>query len=135
MALYQPSLGGVNGLQTILYHQKMSPDLLICSDGPLDFMLEQRHLLEHLGVTLIDSTLARVEGTDTGVRLHFADGTSAERGVLYTHGERRPRAGLAEALGCEMTPAGIKVDPLTHRTTVAGVLGLPRYCVAEVKRP
>ena len=55
------------------------------------------------------------------MRLHFADGTSAERAVLYTHGERRLRAGLAEALGCEITAAGIKVDPLNQRTTVPGV--------------
>ncbi|KQR18732.1 hypothetical protein ASF71_20155 [Deinococcus sp. Leaf326] len=55
------------------------------------------------------------------MQLHFADGTSAERAVLYTHGERRLRANLAEALGCEMTAAGIKVDPLIHRTTVPGV--------------
>ncbi|WP_162243076.1 FAD-dependent oxidoreductase [Deinococcus sp. Leaf326] len=41
--------------------------------------------------------------------------------MLYTYSERRLRAGLAEALGCEMTTAGIKVDPANQRTTVAGV--------------
>ena len=61
------------------------------------------------------------------MRLHFADGTSAERAVLYTHGERRLRAGLAEALSCEITAAGIKVDPLNQRTTVPGM-----YAVGDV---
>lgn len=105
----------MDGIQTILYHQKLSDDFLMCSDGPLDFTPQQRHLLEDRGTTLIDSALARVEGIPEGVRLHFADGTSAEQAVLYTHGERRLRPGLAEALGCEMTAAGIKVDPLNHR--------------------
>lgn len=108
-------------MQTVLYHQKLSPDFLVCSDGALDFTPEQRHLLEELAATLSDSALARVEGTPEGVRLYFADGTSAERMVLYTHEERRLRANLAEALGCEMTAAGIKVDPVTHRTSVPGV--------------
>lgn len=121
LALYQPGLSGTDGIQTILYHQKLSDDFLVCSDGPLDFTPEQRHLLEDRGATLIDSALVRVEGIPEGVRLHFADGTSAERVVLYTHGERRLRAELAEALGCEMTAAGIKIDPQNHRTTVPGV--------------
>lgn len=121
LALYQPDLAGAGGVQTVLYHQKLSPDFLVCSNGPLDFTPEQRHLLQDRGATLIDSALERVEGTPDGVRLHFADGTSAERAVLYTHGERRLRAELAEALGCEMTSVGIKIDPLNHRTTVPGV--------------
>lgn len=121
LALYQPGLTGSDGIWTILYHQKLSRDLLVCGNGPHDFTGEQRDRLQGVGVTLVDSALERVEGTPKGVRLHFADGTSVERTVLYTHGERKLNAGLAEALGCKVEQGGIVVTPNNQKTSVDGV--------------
>lgn len=109
LALYQPGLTGPDGIWNILYHQKLSRDLLVCGNGPQGFTQEQRQQLQGVGVTLIDSALERVEGTSDGIRLYFADGTSVERTVLYTHGERKLNAELAMSLGCEMTATGITV--------------------------
>lgn len=121
LALYQPGLMGPDGLWTILYHQKLSRDLLVCGTGPHDFTAEQREQLQGVGVTLVDSALERVEGIPEGVRLHFADGTSAERAVLYTHGERKLNAALAETLGCKIESGGIVVTPNNQKTSVDGV--------------
>lgn len=104
-----------------MYHQKLSRDLLICGTGPHDFTGEQREQLQGVGVTLVDSALERVEGIPEGVRLYFADGTSAERVVLYTHGERKLNAALAETLGCKIESGGIVVTPNNQKTSVDGV--------------
>lgn len=121
IATYQTNLSGVEGLQTILYFQKLTRDVLVCSDGSLDFTMRERQLLQDRGITLIDSPLHHIEEQAEGINLHFLDGTSAHRAVLYAHGERRLRAGLAEALGCTLTEAGIKIDPVKQLTSVPGV--------------
>lgn len=121
LALYQPGLLGPRGLWTILYHQKVSRDLLVCGDGSREYTPEQREQLQGVGVTLIDSALERVEGTPDGIRLHFVDGTSVERSVLYMHGERRLNAELAESLGCKVDVGGIEVTSHNQKTSVAGV--------------
>ncbi|WP_040379756.1 NAD(P)/FAD-dependent oxidoreductase [Deinococcus aquatilis] len=119
-AFYQAALGGTSGVQSILYHQKISRDILVCSDRSLDFTPEQRELLETRGAHLMDAPLVRVDGREGGVRLTFQDGTVADRAVLYAHGERRGQVELAVQLGCEVTPSGIQVDA-QQMTTIPGV--------------
>ncbi|GGR40452.1 thioredoxin reductase [Deinococcus ruber] len=119
IALYQPGLNA-DHVQTLLYHQKISPDLLVCSDTTPDLNAVHRQLLHDRGITLIDAPLVEVKGTASGVQLTFADGRTSERSVLYAHGERVLNADLAQQLGCEATEFSITVNP-GQETSVPGV--------------
>ncbi|GGR17527.1 NAD(P)/FAD-dependent oxidoreductase [Deinococcus ruber] len=119
IALYQPGLNA-DHVQTLLYHQKISSDLLVCSDTTPDLSAVHRQLLHDRGITLLDAPLVEVKGTASGVRLIFADGMTSERSVLYAHGERVLQADLAQQLGCEFTAASITVDA-QQATSVPGV--------------
>ena len=121
IALHLPGLSGLGGVQTVLYHQKITHDVLVCTDRPADLTDEHRALLHERGVTLIEEALIRVEGrVGGGVTLSFESGLTLDRDVLYAHGQRVLRAELAEMLGCEVTPGGITVDQ-NQRTTIPGV--------------
>lgn len=103
VAVHLPGLSGVSGVQSVLYHQKLTRDVLMCADREVDLTPEQRDLLLERGVTLT-----------------FASGRMVDRDVLYAHGRRDLRADLAEALGYEVTASGITVDA-QQMTTVPGV--------------
>ncbi len=121
IAVLMPGLQGQSAVENVLYHQKITQDVLVCTDGPAILTEEERALLTYRGVTVLEAPLARVEArAGGGVRLHFRDGQVLERDVLYAHGERRVRGELAEALGCEVTAAGITVNA-QQMTTVPGV--------------
>lgn len=121
IALYMPGLSGLSGVQTVLYHQKITRDVLVCTDRPADLSEEHRALLHERGVTLIEESLIRVDGRDGGgVMLTFESGLTLNRDVLYAHGQRELRAALAEQIGCEIAQNGITVDA-QQMTTVPGV--------------
>lgn len=121
IALYMPGLSGLGGVQTVLYHQKITWDVLVCTDRPADLSEEHRALLHERGVTLIEEPLIRVDGRDGGgVILTFESGLTLNRDVLYAHGQRELRATLAEQIGCEIAQHGITVDA-QQMTTVPGV--------------
>ena len=122
LALYHEAFEGTEGMKSILYYQKLSRDILVCSDGNLSFTPEQRAFLEERGITLVDSRLERVEGIPTGIRLYFADGTSVERTTLYTHGERKLHSELAQALGCTLSEGGTGIQvEASQATSIPGV--------------
>ena len=121
IAVYLPGLRGLSGVQRVLYHQKITLDVLVCTDRVADLTAEHRAVLSAQGVTLIEEPLVRVDGrADGGVTLTFESGLTLDRDGLYAHGGRALRAELAQALGCEVTPAGITVDA-QQMTTVPGV--------------
>ncbi|MBX8465727.1 NAD(P)/FAD-dependent oxidoreductase [Deinococcus sp. RIT780] len=121
VAVHLPGLSGVGGVQSGLYPQKLTRDVLVCADGAADLTPAHRALLLEHGVTLIEEPLVRVDGrAGGGVTLTFQSGLTVDRDVLYAHGRRELRAELAEALGCEVTTSGITVDA-QQMTTVPGV--------------
>jgi thioredoxin reductase len=67
-------------------------------------------------VTRFVSTAGRL------THIELADGSSIERDALFFNVEMQPRAGLAAALGCELTETGFVVSaPGDRQTTVDGV--------------
>jgi thioredoxin reductase len=77
--------------------------------------------LEALGVGRIDQPLARVDATAQGLRLHFADGSSAEVGGMFVAPRWAQAAPFAEQLGLETAElGGVLIDVMGH-TTVPGV--------------
>ena len=59
-------------------------------------------------------------------RIHFEDGSLLEREGPFYVPPQRQGSDLAKMLGCEIgpmgqAPAGVKADPTTRETTVAGV--------------
>ncbi|ULH18035.1 NAD(P)/FAD-dependent oxidoreductase (plasmid) [Deinococcus sp. KNUC1210] len=119
IALYQPGLNASH-IQSVLYHQKISPNLLVCSDTAPDLSAAQRQLLKARHIEVIDEPLVEVESTGPGVRLTYADGNWTEHWALYAHSERVLNADLAVQLGCEATAASITVNA-KQETTVPGV--------------
>jgi thioredoxin reductase len=88
-------------------------------------------------VILDDGTLVReerisyLEGERGGAagglrRIHFEGGSSLEREGLFYVPPQRQGSELAQMLGCEtgqmgQAPSGVKSDPTTRETSVAGV--------------
>ena len=87
--------------------------------------------LRALDVPLREERISHLEGDPGGAagglrRIHFEDGSSLEREGLFYVPPQRQGSELAKMLGCEIgpmgqAPAGVKSDPTTRETSVAGV--------------
>jgi thioredoxin reductase len=108
-----------------------SRDLVLLTDGPANLNEEGRRTLRALDIPVREERISRLEGvpdgTDRGLRrIHFEDGSSlAREGIFYVPPQRQGSE-LAQMLGCEIVAmgqaaAGVKSDPTTRETTVAGV--------------
>ena len=108
-----------------------SRDLVLLTDGPANLNEEGRRTLRALDVPVREERISRLEGvpdgTDGGLRrIHFEDGSSLAREGLFYVPPQRQGSELARMLGCEIeargqAAAGVKCDPTTRETTVAGV--------------
>ncbi len=108
-----------------------SRDLVLLTDGPANLNEEGRRTLHALGIPVREERISHLEGDPGGAagglrRIHFEDGSSLEREGLFYVPPQRQGSELAQMLGCEIVamgqaPAGVKSDPMTRETTVAGV--------------
>jgi len=108
-----------------------SRDLVLLTNGPANLNEEGRRTLRALEIPVREERISHLEGDpdrDAGGlrRIHFEDGSSLERAGLFYVPPQRQSSKLAEMLGCEIVamgqaPAGVKSDPTTRETTVAGV--------------
>lgn len=99
----------------------VSPDVVLCTDGPADLDGE-RELLDRNGVPVREERIVRVEGKDGQLeRIVFADGTDLPRHALFLPTLPRQHSLLAERLGCEMTALGLVSVNADGLTTVPGV--------------
>lgn len=105
-----------------LHLTRLSDDVALCSNGPLDVPDQVRTALERAGVVLREEKVTRVHAGDGGLeRLEFEAGDDLAREVLYTGGPLRQRSDLAAQLGCHAFEDGtVEVDGL-GRTSAPGV--------------
>jgi thioredoxin reductase len=109
-----------------------SRDLVLLTDGPANLNEEGRRTLHALDILVKEERISYLEGEPDGAaggilrRIHFEDGSALEREGLFYVPPQRQSSELAKMLGCEIVamgqaPAGVKSDPTTRETTVAGV--------------
>jgi thioredoxin reductase len=101
-----------------------SKDVVLCANGPLACDGKTRDTLERLDLRVIETAIARLEGTDgelAGVR--FADGSYLPRAALFFSPGQHQRSPFAEQLGldvCEQDNC-IQCGEGTATTNVPGV--------------
>jgi thioredoxin reductase len=98
-----------------------SRDVVLCTDGPARLNGE-RALLGDAGVRVREEPITKLAGGDGHLRrIEFTTGPDEVRDALFVRTRRGQPNGLAEDLGCTITPGGtIEVDA-DGRTGVQGV--------------
>ncbi len=122
---------GEGATQRAAFIRNWSRDLVLLTDGPANLNDEGRRALRALDVPVREERISYLEGDPGGApgglwRIHFEDGSSLEREALFYVPPQRQGSELAQMLGCEIVemgqaPAGVKGDPTTRETSVAGV--------------
>jgi thioredoxin reductase len=122
---------GEGAAERAAFIRNWSRDLVLLTDGPAKLDEEGRRTLRALDIPVREERISHLEGDPGGAagglrRIHFEDGSSLEREGLFYVPPQRQGSELAEMLGCEIVamgqaPAGVKADPTTRETTVAGV--------------
>lgn len=120
--------------------QLWTEDVVVLTDGPADFTPAQQTDLDRLGVRVIQTPLARLDGPGTDLAcVYFEDGTAIERDLLVLSPPQEPASDLAGLLGCALDGHHVRVNDLGE-TTVPGVYaagdltGQPQYVVAAAAK-
>jgi thioredoxin reductase len=98
-----------------------SRDLLVCADASAGLSNDEREALARRNVGVVESPLRRVEASDHGLTLHFADGRAEPRRALFLRPPFSMGSPLPRALGCEINETGMLRIGADHQTSVAGV--------------
>ena len=122
---------GAGAAERAAFIRNWSRDLVLLTHGPANLNEEGRRTLRALDIPVKEERISYLEGNPGGAagglrRIHFEDGSSLEREGLFYVPPQRQGSELAKTLGCEIVamgqaPAGVKSDPTTRETTVAGV--------------
>jgi thioredoxin reductase len=122
---------GEGAAERAAFIRNWSRDIVLLTDGPANLNEEGRRTLRALDIPVREGRISHLEGDPSRAagglrRIHFEDGSSLEREGLFYVPPQRQGSELAEMLGCEIVamgqaPAGVKSDPTTRETTVAGV--------------
>lgn len=108
-----------------------SKDVVLCTNGPLDCDTKARTQMARCGVGIIETPIARLEGTgDALENVRFTDGTALPRTVLFFSPGQHQRSPLAEQLGCKFCDEDgcIQCD----ETAATGIPGL--YAAGNASR-
>ena len=98
-----------------------SRDLLLCTGGAAELSADEREALMRRGVRIIDTSIVRLEGSDSLERIIFADGREERRSAIFLRPPQAVAGELVEQLGCEWTDAGhIRIGG-DNQTSVPGV--------------
>jgi len=122
---------GEGAAERAAFIRNWSRDLVLLTDGPANLNEEGRRTLRALDIPVGEERISHLEGDPGGAagglrRIHFEGGSSLDREGLFYVPPQRQGSELAQMLGCEIVamgqaPAGVKGDPTTRETTVAGV--------------
>jgi thioredoxin reductase len=122
---------GEGAAERAAFIRNWSRDLVLLTDGPANLGEEGRRTLRALDIPVREERISHLEGDQGGAagglrRIHFEDGSSLEREGLFYVPPQRQGSELAQMLGCEIgpmgqAPSGVKADPTTRETSVAGV--------------
>jgi len=97
-------------------------EAVLCTGGPDRLDRPQREGLEAKGIRIRQEPVQGLEGADGRLeRIRFAEGPPEEATALFVMPRTEQPSGLAAALGCELTDAGIVVCDADGRTGVARV--------------
>jgi thioredoxin reductase len=109
---------GPDAVQSALLIATWSDDVVLCTDGPAQ-LGPGRATLERAGVRIREDAITALSGDgDQLDQIQFADGLSEECDALFVRTRRDQPNGLADALGCELTPAGTIVTDIDGRTGI-----------------
>ena len=88
--------------------RQWAAELTICTDGAHPLDEAQRNLFQRLGIEVIDTPVAALEGTDQQLeRLRFVDGQTLEARVLFVATSQRQHSPLARQLDCAVDEEGV----------------------------
>jgi thioredoxin reductase len=97
-------------------------NIVLCTDGAPGFTSEQRSELIANGVRLVESRIARLEGSRGRLRaVVFRDGTEVARDCLFFDTPSHGQSTLAESLGCKFGRDGGVLCGEYEATSVPGV--------------
>ncbi|MGF1648081.1 MAG: NAD(P)/FAD-dependent oxidoreductase [Kineosporiaceae bacterium] len=113
-----------NGPDTMLaayVRDRYSPDVVVCTNGPADIPGPVSDALAALGVAVVETPVAGVDGELDALTVRFTDATTLPRDAIFHRAPTRPNTALAAQLGCVVLPDGcVRVDEYS-RTSVPGV--------------
>lgn len=117
--------------QAVLLHQ-WSPRLTLCTDGPAGLTPTQRDYLTRLGVAVLETPVAALDGSAKCLRaVVLKDGHRQPVDALFLRPVQRQRSDLAAQLGCAFSPEGVFVQ-----VTEAGLTSVPGvYAVGDMTGP
>jgi thioredoxin reductase len=123
---------GEAGYHQAVLLQQWSPRLTLCTNGPAGLTPPQREHLAQLGVTVVETSVAALDGTPKClVALEFVDGSRLALDALFVRPVQRQRSDLATQLGCALTPDGVYVH-----ANEAGLTSVPGvYAVGDMTGP
>ena len=97
-------------------------DIVLCTDGRAAYGPKDRRQLERNGIRLIETPVARLEGTRGRLRaVVFRDGEALPRDALFFDTPSRGQSKLAESLGCQFDRNGGVLCGDYEATSVPGV--------------
>jgi thioredoxin reductase len=112
---------GAAAVRSALVVSGWSEDVLLLTDGPAD-LDGQGDALERAGVRVREEGIRELVGGEGWLdRIEFESGPAERRDALFVRTARDQPNGLAEALGCELTPEGTIAVDHDGRTGVRGV--------------
>ncbi|HEY8620574.1 MAG TPA: NAD(P)/FAD-dependent oxidoreductase, partial [Dermatophilaceae bacterium] len=112
---------GTAGREAALAILAWTDDVVLLTDGHT-VAARDRERLEAQGIAVRTERIARFTGRDGQLdRVEFATGRPLRRTGLFLATGQREQCGLAEELGCELTPAGVVKTEDHQSTRVPGV--------------
>jgi thioredoxin reductase len=112
---------GVAGMLAAYVRSRFSDDVVLATHGPAELPGWVAENLSALGVRVVESPIAAIEGEVGALTLRFADGTELARDGIYHRAPTRPGNELAASLGATVLPDGAIAVDECGRTCVPGV--------------
>jgi thioredoxin reductase len=112
---------GPEAARSALVVSGWSNDVVLLTDGPARFG-DSRAALERAGVRVREEPIRELLGGEGWLKqIEFESGPPEQRDAMFVRTARNQPNGLAEALGCELTPGGTIAVDADGRTGVPGV--------------
>src|SRR4051812_19559018 len=127
---------GARGEHLALLLHQWSEDVVLLTNGPHGLAADQRTRVDALGIPIVETPVAALEGDDQGRlrRVVLDDGETLDRDALFFYVGWRLRSDLARRLGCRLRDDGSIAVDAEQATTVdrvyaAGNCAEPRALV------
>src|SRR3954454_11962905 len=116
---------GARGEHLAILLRQWSEDVVLLTNGPHDLAADQRTRVGALGIPIVETPVAALEGDDQGRlrRVRLGDGETLDRDALFFYVGWRLRNDLARKLRCRLRDDGSIAVDSEQATTVARVYG------------